>query len=100
MEDNAPVHKGTCTQPRKDLKWPLYAYPPNSPDLNPIENIWAWMKHEITLNYKHITSQKEMRQVVLEMWNNFTDAQWDSLIASMSGRIKAVLKAKGGHTRY
>ena len=39
MEDNAPVHKGACVKPRMDLKWPPYEHPPNSLDLNLIENI-------------------------------------------------------------
>ena len=58
------------------------------------------MKHQITPKHKDITSQKEMKKVALEMWNNFTDTQWDGLIASMPERIKEVLEAKGGHTHY
>lgn len=96
MEDGAPVHKGVCKEARERLNWEKYLHPPNSPDLNPIENIWAWMKHQITRRYKHITSQKEMRRIVMEMWAEFRDTQWDGLIASM----KAVIKAKGGPTRY
>jgi len=100
MEDNAPVHKGHASKARQILKWPTYDHPPNSPDLNPIENIWAWVKHEITLKYTHITSKEEMQKKTIELWNNFKDTQWDGLIASMPNRIKEVLKAKGGHTRY
>ena len=100
MEDNAPVHKSVCKQPREELKWPPYEHPPNCPDLNSIENIWAYMKHQVTLKYKYISSQAEMRGLVLEIWNNFTDEQWDGLIASMLDRMKAVIKAKGGPTQY
>lgn len=39
MEDRVPVHKGTAKKPRADLKWTTYEYPPNSPNLNAIENI-------------------------------------------------------------
>ena len=100
MEDNAPVHKGACNEPRKMLKWVTYEHPPNSPDLNPIEHIWAYIKDQITRYHSHITSQAEMRRVVQEMWDNFRDAQWDGLIASMPARMKAVIAAKGGPTRY
>ena len=41
MEDNAPVHKGVNKEIRKQLKWIEYEHSPNSPDLNPIEHIWA-----------------------------------------------------------
>jgi len=100
MEDNAPVHKGVYNKAREKLKWPVYEHPPNSPDLNPIENIWAIMKQYISLHYRHITSQSEMKRLVQELWENFTDTQWDGLIASMPERMKAVIKAKGGPTRY
>jgi len=39
MEDGAPVHKGACNGLREQMKWEVYLHPPNSPDLNPIENI-------------------------------------------------------------
>ena len=75
-------------------------HPPNSPDLNPIENIWAWMKQEISRKYRNITSKAEMRSIVMEMLDSFDDTKWNGLIASMPDRIKAVIKAKGGPTRY
>ena len=41
MEDNALVHKGVNKELRTRLGWTEYEHPPNSPDLNPIEHIWA-----------------------------------------------------------
>ena len=100
MEDGAPVHKGVCKKPCEDMKWTQYLHPPNSPDLNPIENIWAWMKHEITTKYMYVTSKAEMQRIAMEMWENFGDDKWNGIIASMPERMKAVIKAKGGHTQY
>jgi hypothetical protein len=34
------------------------------------------------------------------MWNNFDDSMWNKLIESMPARMQAVIKAKGGPTRY
>lgn len=100
MEDNAPVHKGVCTSERKRLNWEPYLHPPNSPDLNPIENIWAYMKRKVAEKGLQITSHKQMKEFILGIWNSFSDTQWDALIASMPNRMKAVIKAKGGHTGY
>ena len=100
VEDNAPIHKGVNKELRLRLGWAEYEHLSNSPDLNPIEHIWAWIKEQITRHYTHITSQSEIQRVVLELWNNFMDIQWNGLITSMPDRMKAVIAAKGGSTRY
>ena len=100
MEDNAPVHKKVCISVRQELEMRRHQHPPNSPDLNPIENIWAHMKHRIAKEYGHITSVKAMRHAVLHLWEEFGDHRWDHLIESMPERIQAVIKAKGGCTSY
>ena len=100
MEDNAPVHKGVCIPVRQKLKMQTLTHPPNSPDLNPIEHIWAHMKLRIAEEYAHITSQAEMKRIVQEMWDAFGDDQFNALIESMPARIEAVIIAKGGATKY
>ena len=67
MEDNAPVHKKVCIPVREELGMRCHQHPPNSPDLNPIENIWAHIKHRISKEYDHIISVKAMRQVVISI---------------------------------
>jgi len=83
MEDNAPPHKKVCIPIRIDLGMKCHQHPPNSPDLNPIENIWAHMKHIISKEYAYIMSQKVMQEVVVSIWNDFEDHRWDHLIESM-----------------
>ena len=61
MEDDAPVHKKVCIPVRQELEMRCHQHPPNSPDLNPIENIWTYMKHQISKKYVHITSVKVMQ---------------------------------------
>jgi len=58
------------------------------------------MKHIISKKYAHITSLKVMRQVVVSIWNDFEHHKWDYLVESMPERIQAVIKAKGGSTRF
>ena len=100
MKDDASVHKGACKGLREKMKWEIYLHPLNSPDLNSIENIWAYMKQLISREYKYITSKTEMQRIVMKIWNGFDDKKWNGLIASMPDRIRAVIKVKSGPTRY
>lgn len=50
-----------------------HQHPPNSADLNPVENIWAHTRHIILKDYGHITSVKAIKHAVISTWNEFGD---------------------------
>jgi hypothetical protein len=55
------------------------------------------MKDIIAKDYAHISSVEEMKRIVLHVWGQFKDEQWDKLIESMPERMHA---ANGGSTEY
>ena len=70
------------------------AFPPQLPDLNPMEHLKREkVKHRPTI-------QDDLGQVVNGCWHNIEPATSKKLVESMPARIKAVLKAQGGHTKY
>ncbi|RWA09641.1 hypothetical protein EKO27_g5442 [Xylaria grammica] len=101
MQDNAPGHraKGTvdelATRGIQTLQWP-----PLSPDLNPIETVWNWMKDYIQEHYGHIANPKYevLRAWVTEAWNAVPELFLTQLLEDMQRRCKEVIQAEGGYT--
>jgi transposase len=96
MEDGALIHKGVAKKFREESGMLVHEHSPNSPDLNPIENIWAWVKYRLAKDYAYLTSEAELRKVVKELWNSIPTDYLNNLVESMPDRIEATIKAKGG----
>ena len=100
MEDGAPGHRAKTTQ-----KWHadhgielFQGWPGNSPDLNPIENLWSQMKH--LQRNERATSAEGLKKIARKVWKAITPEYLVSLYESMPRRIAAVIEAQGGHTKY
>jgi transposase len=75
--------------------WPEY-----SPDLNPIETVWARMKDYIELHFPEKMSYDTLRAAVIEAWHSIGEDLLRELIASMPARRAAVIAANGLHIPY
>ena len=78
----------------------LIDWPAQSPDLSPIEHQWVHIKRELA---KYLAAPKwvwELWERVAEVWRNIPPEVCQNLIESMPRRLEAVIKAKGGHTKY
>lgn len=96
-QDNHPKHKAYLTR-----QWLLYHCPtvmetaPQSPDMNPIENLWAELKNNIK-KYS-ISNKAELKRVLAKEWTKITPATTNKLVLSMPRRLKEVIR--GLPTKY
>jgi len=101
MQDNAPCRGAVHT--KKELQAreiEVIPWPPYSPDLNPTEHVWAWMKDYVQKNYPRKLSRAQLEQAVYQAWDAVPESFLDNLIESMPRRVNSVHMSGGGHSRY
>ncbi|KAJ6642658.1 Transposable element Tc3 transposase [Pseudolycoriella hygida] len=100
--DNCSIHTAKVCQQWFKANTDLVRLetPVNSPDLNPIENVWAEMVREWNNIYPR--NIKNLDRVVMNKWEELRNnpAYFESLYRSMPVRLNAVIDANGGHTKY
>jgi transposase len=99
VQDNAPCHKTLLIrQWMEDNGIVTIPWPSCSPDLNPIEQVWSAMKTNI--QGKRFSSKAELWTELQRIWFNFSPSFIHRYIDSMPRRVKAVIDARGGVTRF
>jgi transposase len=87
QQDNAPIHTYYKTLDfLKSKNIEVMFWPANSPDLNPIENIWNLLKNKIGKIY--VTNKSELIEAINKTVNEFEISIIDNLVDSMNNRIK------------
>lgn len=101
MDDNAPGHAAKKTRTKLlELGIERLPWPPASPDLNPIENIWQRMKQNLRKYTPAITTVAQLQEAVQKEWDALDWGEILKLIETMPARMEAVVKAEGGHTKW
>jgi transposase len=106
QQDNDPTHKKASQRAVEawNEKHPgnkvdvLPAWPPNSPDLNPIENVWAYVQAEV--NKAGCKDFDSFCAKVQEVFSNLSKKHLNNLFASMKKRLQEVVSQNGGKTKY
>jgi transposase len=99
QEDNDPKHTANSTKALyNQLHIPREEWPANSPDLNPIENLWQYL--DLMCKDRKCNTKEELFAVLQEAWERIPEDYLQSLVESMPRRLNAVIDAKGYGTKY
>lgn len=99
QQDNAPCHKSLYTRKffEENAIDVLY-WPSQSPDLNPIEHVWAFIDQE--LKKRVIKNKVNLINEIKSIWNEIPTSFIQKLFLSVPKRLELVIRNKGGHIPY
>ena len=85
---------------------PVIDWPANSPDLNPIKNLWAILKGNVEKRVNNWVMKKKSLSgndflgIIQQEWDNIDKNLFFSLVDSMLDRINMVIKNNGYTIKY
>ena len=80
QHDNDPKHtsRDVCNDLEMKLRGRVLQWPSYSPDLNPIENIWAYFRRNVEKRVKGMVAQK--KSVTQEVFIALVKEEWEKIL--------------------
>lgn len=108
MQDNAPVHTAYVVRDwLNEQEFEVMVWPPHSPDLNPIENLWALLKakiNELRKDLNTLPDNDETLEILVETaqqaWSEIDLSILGNLADTMPHRVQDILDNNGWYTSY
>lgn len=99
QQDNAPPHKTDANMAFIAANVPaghFLAWPPNSPDLSPIENLWSWMDSKLHKLHK-CNNIEELKEKLEEVRQSIPPTYLHNVFDGMKNRMKRVIELHGDY---
>ena len=75
----------------------LMVWPPSSPDLNPIENLWSIVKQKIYVGGRQFTSKQMLWEAIVASCKDIKAETITEVTSSMDSRIVKLISKKGSY---
>ena len=99
QQDNDPKHTSKLAKEFfSENEITVLDWPAQSPDLNPIEHLWALIK--IKVAERMPKNLNELKRFIVEEWNSIPKETCQKYALSFKNRATAIHNAMGSHTHY
>jgi transposase len=99
QHDNDPKHTAKLNKKYLQSKCiSVLPWPAQSPDLNPIENLWSILGFR--LRNRRVTTEESLIEILQDEWSKLSRGTLENLVDSMPRRCQAVIDSKGFATKY
>ncbi len=98
QQDNAPCHKAQIISDwflEHENEFTLLKWPPQSPDLNPIEHLWDVVEREIRIMDVQPTNLQQLRDAILSTWTKISEECFQHLVKSMPQELRQFWRQNG-----
>jgi transposase len=108
QQDNAPTHTAHLVREAlQEMNIEVMEWPPHSPDLNPIENLWALLKasiYKLRPDLIDMRNNNETKAILVETaqqaWDELDLHHFSHLSETMPHRVEAIIESQGWYTPY
>ena len=105
QQDGAPAHTARQTQDWLYENCPDFItkdqWPPNSPDLNPLDFcVWGMMLDAYRKHRSKPSSKAELKEVLQQIWDSLPQDSIDRAILAVRKRLRACVDVDGGHFEH
>ena len=103
QQDSAPAHRARETVELLTRETPDFIpptlWPPNSPDLNPVDyKVWSVLQERVYRS--RIRDVDHLRERLLEEWNRFDQRLIDKAVKQWHERLRSCVCADSGHFEH
>lgn len=99
QQDNASIHASRSTKDwlqSKNIR--TMEWPAKSPDLNPMENLWGIMAHQVYNHGRQYDTKQQLDNAIKKSWSQLPQETLQNLTNSMPNRMYKVILNHGNTT--